>query len=116
MEMQRKIIHRTKGGCADFQEGEMRHTQPGKESGGERVVRAISHCGFSKPLWNLWELHRFQRVSPAVPPACSMTFQYIPLLNCLNGFLVLVKENTDESMRVLCCLPACRLKEAISLV
>ena len=82
MEMQREIIDRTKGGRADFQGGEMRHIQPGKESRGERAVRAIGHFGFSKmetpqsPLKNLWGFHTFQKVSPAVLPACSMTFQY----------------------------------------
>lgn len=60
----------------------MRHIQPGKESRGERAVRAIGHFGFSKmetpqsPLQNLWGFYRFQKVSPAVLPACSMTFQY----------------------------------------
>ena len=58
---------------------------------------------------------------PQVPeskPCCtSCLFHDFPIpLDYLNGFLVLVTENTDESMRVLCCPPAFRLKQESSLV
>lgn len=91
----------------------MRHIQPGKESRGERAVRAIGHFGFSKmetPQVSIAEPLGIPQVPESKPCCTSCLFHDFPiLLDYLNGFLVLVTENTDESMRVLCC-PAFRLK------
>lgn len=93
VEMQRKIIHRTKGGRAAFQGGGMRRVQPGKESGGERVVTAVSHFGVSimetprSPLQKLWGFHRLQKVSPAVLLACSTAFPYFSTVYMAFWFL-----------------------------
>ena len=71
----------------------MRRVQPGKESGGERVVTAVSHFGVSimetprSPLQKLWGFHRLQKVSPAVLLACSTAFPYFSTVYMAFWFL-----------------------------
>lgn len=118
VEMQRKIIHRTKGGRAAFQGGGMRPVQLGKESEGERVATAVSHFGFSimetprSPLRNLWRFYRLQKVSPAVLPACSTAFPYFSTVYMAFWFLL---ERTLVRARGLCAglLPLGRSRRAL---